>query len=205
GGVGEFRQLNDRYAELDVVLNQGVSTMVLRELPTPRKTTVYIKGDFTRPGEEVGPGTPAVLHPLERPTGRPTRLDLAKWLVSPRNPLTARVLMNRVWQQYFGRGIVETENDYGMQGTAPSHPELLDWLAVEFMSKRWSLKEMHRLIVTSRTYRQSSSTRPELRAKDPNNYLLARQQRLRLDAEVVRDVALAASGLLSTKVGGPPV
>lgn len=205
GGVGEFRQLNDRYAELDVVLNQGVSTMVLRELPTPRKTTVYIKGDFTRPGEEVGPGTPAVLHPLERPTGRPTRLDLAKWLVSPRNPLTARVLMNRVWQQYFGRGIVETENDFGMQGTAPSHPELLDWLAVEFMSKRWSLKEMQRLIVTSRTYRQSSSTRPELRAKDPNNYLLARQQRLRLDAEVVRDVALAASGLLSTKVGGPPV
>jgi hypothetical protein len=205
GGVGAFRQLNDRYAELDVVLNQGVSTMVLRELPTPRKTTVFIKGDFTRPGEEVEPGTPAVLHPMERPNGRPSRLDLARWLVSPRNPLTARVLMNRVWQQYFGRGIVETENDFGMQGTAPSHPELLDWLAVEFMAKRWSLKEMHRLIVTSRTYRQSSSTRPELRAKDPNNYLLARQQRLRLDAEVVRDVALAASGLLSTKIGGPPV
>ena len=205
GGVGPFRQLNDRYTELDVVLNQGVSTMVLRELPTPRKTTVLIKGDFTRPGEEVTPGTPAVLHPMERPHGRPNRLDLAKWLVSPRNPLTARVIMNRVWQQYFGRGIVETENDFGMQGTAPSHPELLDWLAVEFMAKRWSLKDMHRLIVTSRTYRQSSANRPELRAKDPNNYLLARQQRLRLDAEVVRDVALAASGLLSPKIGGPPV
>ena len=205
GGVGPFRQLNDRYTELDVVLNQGVSTMVLRELPSPRKTTVLIKGDFTRPADEVAPGTPAVLHPMERPTGRPNRLDLAKWLVSPRNPLTARVIMNRVWQQYFGRGIVETENDFGMQGTAPSHPELLDWLAVEFMAKQWSLKDMHRLIVMSRTYRQSSANRPELRAKDPNNYLLARQQRLRLDAEVVRDVALAASGLLSPKMGGPPV
>lgn len=205
GGVGPFRQLNDRYTELDVVLNQGASTMVLRELTTPRKTTVFIKGDFTRPGDEVAPGTPAVLHPMDQPSGRPNRLDLAKWLVSPRNPLTARVIMNRIWQQYFGRGIVETENDFGMQGAAPSHPELLDWLAVELMAKRWSLKEMHRLIVTSRTYRQSSANRPEVHAKDPNNYLLARQQRLRLDAEVVRDVALAASGLLSPKIGGPSV
>jgi hypothetical protein len=113
--------------------------------------------------------------------------------------------MNRVWQQYFGRGIVETENDFGLQGTPPTHPELLDWLAVEFMARQWSLKEMHRLIVTSHTYRQSSAVRPELRARDPNNYLLARQQRLRLDAEIVRDVALTASGLLSPKLGGPPV
>jgi mono/diheme cytochrome c family protein len=200
-----IRVLSDRYTEVDALLNQGTTTLVMSELPTPRKTTVFIKGDFTRPADEVTPGTPGVLHAFEKPAGQPTRLDLARWIVSPRNPLTARVIMNRVWQQYFGRGIVETENDFGLQGTPPSHPELLDWLAVEFMERKWSLKEMHRLIVTSHTYRQSSSDRPEVREKDPNNYLLARQQRLRLDAEIVRDVALAASGLLSPKIGGPPV
>jgi hypothetical protein len=115
------------------------------------------------------------------------------------------VIANRVWQQYFGRGIVETDNDFGAQGTVPSHPQLLDWLALELIEQKWSLKALHRLIVTSRTYQQSSSDRPELRERDPDNYLLARQQRLRLDAEVVRDVALAASGLLSPKLGGPPV
>lgn len=203
--VGPFRELNDRYNELDAILNQGVTTMVLRELPTPRKTTIFIKGDFTRPGEEVTPGTPAVLPPLEKTSGRPNRLDLAKWLVSPRNPLTARVIVNRIWQQYFGRGIVETENDFGLQGTPPSHPELLDSLALDFIARKWSLKALHRQIVSSHTYRQSSANRPELRAADPNNYLLARQQRLRLDAEVVRDVALSASGLLSPKIGGPSV
>jgi hypothetical protein len=205
GGEGPFRQLNDRYTELDAILNQGVTTMVLEELPKPRKTTVFIKGDFTRHADEVTPGTPAVLHPFEPSSGLPNRLDLAKWIVSPQNPLTARVIVNRIWQQYFGRGIVETENDFGMQGTPPSHPELLDGLAIELMDKKWSLKEMHRAIVTSRTYRQSSLDRPELRERDPNNYLLVRQQRLRLDAEVVRDVALAASGLFSPKLGGPPV
>jgi mono/diheme cytochrome c family protein len=200
-----IRVLNDRYTELDAQLNQGTTTLVMKELPAPRKTTVFIKGDFTRPADEVTPGTPAVLHAFEQPAGQPTRLDLARWIVSPQNPLTARVIMNRVWQQYFGRGIVETENDFGLQGTPPSHPELLDWLACEFMEQKWSLKEMHRLIVTSHTYRQSSSDRPDLREKDPNNYLLARQQRLRLDAEIVRDVGLTASGLLSPKLGGPPV
>ncbi len=205
GAVGPFRELNDRYTELDTILNQGVTTMVMKELPKPRKTTVFIKGDFTRPAEEVTPGTPAVLHPLEPAHELPNRLDLARWLVSPQNPLTARVIMNRVWQQYFGRGLVETENDFGMQGTLPSHPELLDWLAVELIEQQWSLKAMHRLIVTSHTYRQSSADRPELQEKDPDNYLLARQNRLRLDAEVVRDAALAASGLLSRKLGGPPV
>ena len=200
-----IRVLSDRYNELDALLNQGSTTLVMSELPQPRKTTVFIKGDFTRPADEVTPGTPAVLHPFAKPEGQPTRLDLARWIVSPQNPLTARVIVNRMWQQYFGRGIVETENDFGFQGTPPSHPELLDWLAVEFMERKWSLKEMHRLIVTSHTYRQSSSNRPELREKDPNNYLLARQQRLRLDAEIVRDAALAASGLLSPKLGGPPV
>ena len=200
-----LRVLHDRYTELDTLLNQGTTTMVLKELPQPRKTTVFIKGDFTRPADEVTPGTPAVLHPFEKTDAQATRLDLARWIMSPKNPLTARVIVNRVWQQYFGRGIVETENDFGMQGTPPSHPELLDWLATEFIAKKWSLKELHRIIVTSATYRQSSAQRADLREKDPNNYLLARQTRLRLDAEIVRDVALAASGLLSPKLGGPPV
>ncbi len=201
----EFRILDDRYTELDSLLNSGTTTMVMKELPKPRKTTVFIKGDFTRPADEVTPGTPAVLHALETTDAQPTRLDLARWIMSPKNPLTARVIVNRVWQQYFGRGIVETENDFGMQGTLPSHPELLDWLATEFAAKKWSLKELHRVIVTSATYRQSSAQRPDLREKDPENYLLARQTRLRLDAEIVRDVALSASGLLSQKLGGPPV
>jgi len=197
--------LNDRFKELDTQLNKGTTTLVMKELPQPRKTTVFIKGDFTRPDIEVQPGTPAVLHPFETASKQPNRLDLAKWITSPKNPLTARVIVNRVWQQYFGRGIVETENDFGSQGTLPSHPELLDWLATEFMAKKWSLKELHKLIVTSKTYRQSSANRPDLIEKDPQNYLLARQTRLRLDAEVVRDVCLTASGLLSPKLGGPPV
>ncbi len=195
----------DRHKELDNQLNQGTTTLVLKELDKPRKTHVLIKGDFTRPADEVTPGTPKVLHPLTSSQPVPNRLDLAKWIVDPANPLTARVIVNRVWQQYFGRGIVETENDFGTQGTSPSHPELLDWLALELVAKKWSLKELHRLIVTSHTYRQSSAVRTDLHEVDPNNYLLARQSRLRLDAEVVRDVALTACGLLSRKQGGPPV
>lgn len=180
------------------------TTMVLRELAKPRETHVFIKGDFTRHGELVTPGVPAVLHPF--PDGaEPNRLGLARWLVSPANPLLARVTVNRVWQQYFGKGLVETENDFGTQGIPPSHPELLDWLATEFIARGWSLKALHRLIVTSATYRQSSRVRPELNVIDPNNKLLARQNRLRLDAEVVRDVGLAASGLLAPRLGGPPV
>ncbi len=205
GGVGPFRELNDRHKELDTLLNKGTTTLVMMETAKPRKTTVFIKGDFTRPDVEVQPGTPAVLHPFETTSKQPNRLDLAKWIMSPKNPLTARVIVNRVWQQYFGRGIVETENDFGSQGTLPSHIELIDWLATEFTAKKWSLKELHKLIVTSKTYRQSSANRPDLIEKDPQNYLLARQARLRLDAEVVRDVCLAASGLLSSKIGGPPV
>ncbi len=167
---------------------------------------MLIKGDFTRTDAEVTPGTPKVLHALQAPKDRlPNRLDLAKWIVSQENPLTARVIVNRVWQQYFGRGIVETDNDFGSQGTPPSHPELLDWLAMEFMQQKWSLKALHRLIVTSQTYQQSSANRPDLLEKDPQNYLLARQTRLRLDAEIVRDVCLSVSGLLSPKMGGPPV
>ena len=200
-----LRVVADRYRELDQLLNQGTTTLVLKELTKPRKTTVFIKGDFTRPADEVTPGVPALLHPLEDAGEIPNRLDLARWLVSRKNPLTARVIVNRVWQQYFGKGLVETENDFGLQGTPPTHPELLDWLAVEFMESGWSLRHLHRTIVLSDTYRQSSMNRPELQEKDPNNVWLARQQRLRLDAEVVRDVALTASGLISRKVGGPSV
>jgi len=206
GGVGPFRELNDRHRELHTMLNEGVTTLVMKELPKPRKTTLFINGDFTRPDEEVTPGTPGVLQTFTPPKDRlPNRLDLAQWLMARDNPLTARVIVNRIWQQYFGRGLVETENDFGLQGTMPTHPELLDWLASEFMEKRWDIRHIHRLIVTTHTYRQSSDNRQDLREKDPNNVLLARQSRLRLDAEIVRDVSLAASGLLSPKVGGPPV
>jgi len=129
----------------------------------------------------------------------------AKWLVDKRSPTTARVLINRLWQAYFGTGIVATPEDFGMQSEAPSHPELLDWLACEFMDHGWSLKHMHGLIVTSATYRQDSRVQPELYAKDPYNRLLARGPRLRVDAEIVRDIALSASGLLNEKLGGPSI
>ncbi len=212
-----FRALNERYTELDTLIKNGVTTMIMAEMPQPRKTTLFIKGDFTRPDVEVHEAVPAMLHPLQ-PTNaaKPDRLDFARWLVARDNPLTARVIVNRVWQQYFGRGIVETENDFGSMSIAPSHPELLDWLAVEFMESGWDLKHMHKLIVESATYRQSSallpstinpspSSRPNPLTFDPKNYLLWRQTRLRLDAEIVRDTCLAASGLLSPKMAGPPV
>ncbi len=183
-----------------------VTTMVLTERKERRDSFLFIKGDFTRHGDPVSPGVPKILPPLQTgSTNVPSRLDLAKWLVDKQNPLTSRVTMNRVWLHYFGKGIVETENDFGTQGSGPSHPELLDWLANEFVKQKWSQKAMHRLIVTSATYRQSSRARPELNIADPYNKLLARQNRFRLDAEIVRDVSLAASGLLSTKVGGPSV
>jgi mono/diheme cytochrome c family protein len=184
---------------------QIVSTLVVQERKTPRPTHVLLGGDFIRPGVAVTPGIPSALHPLPGGSTSANRLDLARWLVDPANPLTPRVTMNRLWQNHFGLGLVETDNDFGTQGTPPSHPELLDWLATEFLARGGSLKAMHRLIVTSATYRQSSRTRPDLANLDPRNRLLARQSRLRLEAEVVRDVALAASGLLSPKMGGPSV
>ncbi len=208
-GTGDpvFNPLYDRQLQLEESLSKGVTTLVLKERAEARRTTVFTKGDFTRPAGEVTPATPAVLPPLE--VEKPNRLDLARWLVHRDNPLTARVIVNRVWQQYFGRGLVETENDFGTMGTLPSHPELLDWLAVEFMAKGWSLKHLHRLIVSSAAYRQTSTVSPAARAAaaavDPDNRLLWRQNRLRLDAEIVRDVGLAASGLLAPKLGGPPV
>lgn len=207
----DYRAINERYQELAALLDSGISTLVMQEMAEPRKTNIFIKGDFTRPADEVQEGVPGVLPKLGgrqlKASERANRLDLARWLVNRENPLTARVTVNRIWQQYFGRGIVETENDFGTMGANPTHPELLDWLAVEFMEHGWSLKHIHRLIVLSQTYRQSSKVAPNHPAltKDAKNYLLWRQSRLRLDAEVVRDVSLAASGLLSEKMGGPPV
>jgi hypothetical protein len=179
------------------------STLVLTAPATPRRTTMFVRGEYTRPGPGVEPDVPHVLPSL--PRGPRTRLELARWLVSPQQPLTPRVTVNRVWQQFFGRGLVETENDFGTQGARPTHPELLDWLATEFVRQGWSLKALHRLIVGSATYRQVSQRRTDLERLDPENRLLARQSRLRLEAEVIRDTALAASGLLSTKIGGPSV
>ncbi len=199
-----FQAMFQTFQRLNSEFRGETTTLVLEERSEPRKTQVYIKGDFTRPSEEVHCGTPSVLHSFATSAPRPNRLDLAKWIVDRKNPLTARVIVNRVWQQYFGRGLVETESDFGTLGTVPSHPELLDWLALDFQ-KDWSLKRLHSLILQSHTYKQRSDFRTDLVDIDPNNYLLARQQRLRLDAEIVRDVALSVSGLLVPKLGGPPV
>ena len=257
----EFKQRNAKLTRLEKRQPKPVTTLVMMERAEPRETTVFIKGDFTRPGTRVTPGVPAILNPMVSfggqgdyssrnqsqrltpaatadDTALPNRLDLARWIVDPENPLAARVIVNRIWQQYFGKGLVETENDFGTQGAPPTHPELLDWLACELVkpefgkfksegaasslpnsgfgslsdaparlsdSRAWSLKHLHRLIVTSSTYRQSSKARPDLLTSDPNNKLLARQSRLRLDAEIVRDVCLQASGLLNPKIGGPSV
>ncbi len=179
--------------------------LVMSELPEPRRTHVLTKGNFLAPGKEVEPGVPAVLPPLHARGPRPDRLDLARWLVDGTNPLTARVTVNRVWQRIFGAGLVATDNDFGTRGERPTHPELLDWLALEFVERGWSLKELHRLVLSSSTYRQSSRATSELLERDPENRWLARGPKLRLDAESVRDVALAAGGLLAPKIGGPSV
>ncbi|MBI5757091.1 MAG: PSD1 domain-containing protein [Planctomycetales bacterium] len=179
------------------------SAQVLVPAAAPRATTIFVRGEYSRPGEVVTPDVPAVLPPM--PAGQRTRLDLARWLVSTQQPLTPRVTVNRVWQQFFGRGLVETESDFGVQGARPTHPELLDWLASEFVASGWRLKSLHRLIVGSATYRQSSHRQAENDAIDPENRLLARQSRLRLEAETIRDSALVVSGLWSPKVGGPSV
>lgn len=182
------------------------TAMVLEERDTPRETHVLIRGDFLKPGVKVSPDVPAVLPALEIKDGsKPTRLDLARWLVCDKNPLTARVTVNRFWQRYFGRGLVKTAEDFGTQGDKPSHPELLDWLATEFMRQGWSQKALHRLVVTSATYRQSSQSTPELVERDPENIRLARSSRIRVEAEIVRDIALTASGLIQHRIGGPSV
>jgi mono/diheme cytochrome c family protein len=183
---------------------------VMRELPPgkQRQSRLLNKGNYLDPGEEVSPAVLAAFHPLP-PTAPTNRLGLARWLVSPDNPLTARVVANRLWAQLFGAGLVETEEDFGTQGSLPSHPELLDWLACELQQPAqgvpWDLKRMLKLVVSSAAYQQSSRATPELLAQDPRNRLLSRYPRRRLEAEAVRDQALALSGLLSAKLGGPSV
>jgi len=201
----EFKALQKRAKDAADLRDAAPTTLVLKERAQLRKTHLMTAGDFTRPAEEVAPGVLGVLHAFKPDQGPVNRLDLARWIASKDNPLTARVIANRVWQAYFGRGIVETENDFGSQGTTPSHPKLLDWLAVDLVERGWSLKSLHRTIVHTRAYRRDSANRADLTAKDPDNRLLARQTRLRLDAELVRDSALVASGILTHKVGGPPV
>jgi hypothetical protein len=180
------------------------TTMVMKERPDRRPTFVLKRGEYDKPGEEVAPGVPAALPPL--PEGvRRDRLALARWLVDPSNPLTARVAVNRYWQMYFGTGLVATVDDLGSQGEWPSHPALLDWLATEFVRTGWDVKALQRLIVTSATYRQSSDASAAMLRRDPDNRLLARGPRLRLPAEMIRDQALAVGGLLVERTGGPSV
>jgi hypothetical protein len=181
-----------------------VTTMVMQELPNPRPTHIQNRGNFRKPGAAVTPGVPEKFPPL--PAGQlANRLALARWLVDPNNPLVGRVTMNRIWGAYFGRGLVETSEDFGIQGEAPTNPELLDWLATELIRQKWCLKAMHRIIVTSATYRQSSRVTRTLAERDPYNRLLGRGPRFRMDAELVRDNLLAVSGLLRHKIGGPSV
>ncbi len=180
------------------------TTLVMKEMPKPRESFIHVRGNHASKGETVTAGVPGKLHGLKS-EGRANRLALARWLVDADNPLVGRVTMNRLWAQYFGRGLVETSEDFGIQGDLPTHPELLDWLATEFARQKWSLKAMHRNIVTSATYRQSSKVSRELYQRDQYNLLYARGPRFRMDAEMVRDNALAVSGLLTRKVGGPSV
>ena len=180
------------------------TVMVMQERDVPRDTFLLMRGAYDKPGDKVTPGVPAVLPVL--PKGVPNnRLGFGRWLVDSANPLTARVAMNRFWQMYFGAGLVKTVEDFGSQGEWPTHPELLDWLATEFVRTGWDIKAMQKLIVTSAAYRQSSKATPELLQKDPENRLLARAPRLRLPAGMIRDQALAVSGLLTEQIGGPSV
>lgn len=207
--VPEWEESNRAAAQLMKQWPAATTTLVVAPHPVGRETRIFKRGDWKRPGEAVTPGTPAFLHSF--PEGAPrNRLGLARWLADSRNPLTPRVIVNRIWQSYFGEGLVTTPEDLGTRCETPVHPELLDWLAVEFRdgsagNPAWSLKNVHRRIVLSATYRQSSRLTPQLEEADPQNRFLARMPRLRVEAEMVRDLTLAASGLLSRKVGGPSV
>jgi hypothetical protein len=202
--VPEWQEANERIEALWKEHPEGSSQLVLLAREMPRTTSLLRRGDFLKPERPVAAGTPAFLHELA-PGEAPARLAFGRWLVDRRSPTTARALVNRVWQTYFGEGLVGSSEDLGTRCDPPSHPELLDWLAVELMESGWSLKGLHRAITTSATYRQSSHARPELLARDPYNRLLARGPRVRVEGEIVRDIALAASGLLNPKVGGPSV
>ena len=208
--VGDKKYKELRLDELDKKLRalyasypQLTQAMAVAESANPHPSTLRVRGDYKNPGIEVQPGVPEILPQIN--TAHATRLDLARWIMARDNPLTARVAVNRIWQEYFGQGLVKTSEDFGKQGDQPTYPELLDWLASEFMDSGWNLKRIHRVIVTSATYKQSSAARPELDNRDPNNTLLARQSRLRLPAELIRDEALSASDLLYPAIGGPSV
>jgi uncharacterized protein DUF1553/uncharacterized protein DUF1549/cytochrome c len=202
--VAEWKDVNTRIEELWKQHPAGAAQLTMLARERPRQSFLLKRGDFLKPEKAVQPGVPGVLHPL--PADAPlNRLGFARWLVSKNAPTTARSIVNRVWQAYFGVGLVSTSEDLGVQSEPPTHPELLDWLAVELMENGWSLKHLHRLIVGSATYRQSSHVSAELLRKDAANRFLARGPRLRVDGELVRDIALTASGLLNPKVGGPPV
>jgi hypothetical protein len=222
-----FKDENDKVEELWKQWPDGSTSLVAEKRDDPRPTAILKRGNFLKPGAEVEAGVPQFLHQLPKDADG-SRLTLAKWLVDKQSPTTARAIVNRVWQAYFGNGLTTTPEEFGTQGEKPSHPELLDWLACEFMEptanpdhkvgggahpgpggpgspQPWSLKHLHRLIVTSATYKQSSKVTPELLAKDPDNKLLARGARFRAEGEIVRDIALSASGLLNRKIGGPSV
>ena len=199
-----YAQLKDLREQKEKLEDAIPTVMIMAEMQKPRETFVLGRGQYDNPKEKVSAGVPAFLPPMA--PGLPmNRLGLAKWIVSPGNPLTARVAVNHYWQEYFGVGIVKTSEDFGSQGEPPSNPLLLDWLATEFVRSGWNVKAMQRLIVTSATYRQSSRVTPELEERDPENRLLARGPRFRLPAELVRDNALAVSGLLDDRIGGPSV
>jgi hypothetical protein len=203
---GLTREAEALRSQEEEVRRSIVSTPIMQELNRPRTTRVLARGQYDQPGETVTPGVPAALSAgSAQGEEAPNRLGLARWLVSPENPLTARVAVNRSWQLVFGEGLVRTVNDFGLQGELPSHPELLDWLAVEFLRSGWDVRGLIRLLVTSATYRQASRFTPELLARDPENRLLARGPRYRLPAELIRDQALAVSGLLVERLGGPSV
>lgn len=208
GARGMIEELRDERLALEAkkkTLSERIpSTLVMADLPQPRQAHVMIRGQYDKPGEKVSRTTPAVFPPLQT-QGEPTRLDLAHWLLAPENPLTARVTVNRLWQQFFGTGIVKSANDFGTQGDAPSHPELLDWLATNFRDSGWNTKQLVRMLTTSAAYRQKAAVAPELLSRDPENRLLARGPRFRLDAEVIRDNALFVSGLLNAQMGGKAV
>jgi len=205
---GELAPLADQIkkwtGERATLEDQVIATYIMRDLDQPREAFVALRGQYDKPGSKVEPGTPAVLPSISRGEagGRATRLDLARWLVSPQHPLTARVTVNRLWQQMFGMGLVKTASDFGLQGEVPSHPELLDWLAVSFQESGWDVKALLRLMVTSNAFRQSSRVTPELLKRDPENRLYARGPRFRLDAEQIRDNALFVSGLINLEMGG---
>ena len=199
--TGQVKKANDQIA---AVRRSFPRVMIMQDLPNPRKTFMLTRGIYNKPEGEVSTGLPTVL-PTLKEAKNPNRLDLANWLVNGKHPLTARVTVNRIWQQFFGNGLVKTTEDFGVQGEKPSHPDLLDWLAVTFIESDWDVKAMHRLIVTSSAYRQSAKISKQALEQDPENRLVSRGPRFRMPSWMIRDAGLASSGLLVETKGGPPV